>query len=87
MHMNQRAVNKVQKSIIELKSSVMKTKVLFVLVLSALITTPGFSQEKTKKELKAERKIEKQKQTEAIGQFQGISLYGQNSHASGRPVN
>ena len=44
----------------------MKTKVLFVLVLSALITTPGFSQEKTKKELKEERKIEKQKQTEAL---------------------
>jgi hypothetical protein len=44
----------------------MKTKVLFALVLSALITTPGFSQEKTKKELKEERKIEKQKQTEAL---------------------
>jgi hypothetical protein len=48
------------------KSDLMKTKVLFVLMLSALIITPGFSQEKTKKELKEERKIEKQKQTEAI---------------------
>jgi len=44
----------------------MKTKVLFVLVMSVLITTTCFSQDKTKKELKAERKIEKQKQTEAL---------------------
>jgi len=44
----------------------MKTKVLFVLVMSVLITTTCFSQDKTKKELKAERKIEKQKQTEAM---------------------
>ena len=44
----------------------MKTKVLFILALSVLITTAGFSQEKTKKELKAERKIEKQKQVEAL---------------------
>jgi hypothetical protein len=44
----------------------MKTKVLFILALSALITSPGFSQEKTKKELKEEQKIEKQKQTEAL---------------------
>ena len=48
------------------ETDIMKTKVLFVLILSALIATPGFSQEKTKKELKAERKIEKQKQTEVI---------------------
>jgi len=44
----------------------MKTKVLFILVLSAFIATSGFSQEKTKKELKAERKLEKQKQIEAM---------------------
>lgn len=44
----------------------MKVKVLIILALSALIINPGFSQEKTKKELKAERKIEKQKQTEAM---------------------
>ena len=44
----------------------MKTKVFFVLALSVLITATGFSQEKTKKELKAEKKIEKQKQTEAL---------------------
>lgn len=44
----------------------MKTKVLLLLALSVLITTAGFSQEKSKKELKAERKIEKQKQTEAL---------------------
>jgi hypothetical protein len=31
-----------------------------------LIITPGFSQKKTKKELKEERKIERQKQTEAL---------------------
>jgi len=44
----------------------MKTRVLFILALSAFITTAGFSQEKTKKELKAEKKIEKQKQVEAL---------------------
>jgi len=44
----------------------MKAKVLIILALSALIITPGFSQEKTKKELKKERKIERQKQTEAL---------------------
>jgi hypothetical protein len=44
----------------------MKTKVFFLLALTVLVITPGFSQEKTKKELKEERKVEKQKQIEAM---------------------
>ena len=44
----------------------MKTKFsTLVLILSFLITN-GFSQEKSKKELKEEKKIEKQRQTEAM---------------------
>ena len=44
----------------------MKTKISFFLVLMSLIVTSAFPQEKTKKELKEERKLEKQKQVEAM---------------------
>lgn len=44
----------------------MKPKFLLLLFLSALIVSPGISQEKTKKELKEEQKIEIQKQIEAL---------------------
>jgi hypothetical protein len=44
----------------------MGSKNLVILVLILLTETSAFSQEKTKKELKAERKIEQQKQTEAL---------------------
>jgi hypothetical protein len=44
----------------------MKTKISVLLVLMSLIMTSGFSQEKTKKEIKAEKKLEKQKQVEAM---------------------
>jgi hypothetical protein len=44
----------------------MKTKISLLLVLFALITANGFSQEKTKKQLKEEKKLEKQKQTDDL---------------------
>jgi hypothetical protein len=44
----------------------MNTKISFFLVLMSLIVTSAFPQEKTKKELKEERKLEKQKQVESM---------------------
>lgn len=44
----------------------MKTKLSFLLVLLTFITSNGFAQEKTKKQLKAERELQKQKETEAL---------------------
>jgi hypothetical protein len=44
----------------------MKTKVFCMVVFFVLIVAPVISQEKTKKELKEERKIEKQNQVEAM---------------------
>jgi hypothetical protein len=44
----------------------MYTKILILAVLSLFIVTPSFTQEKSKKQLKEEAKIEKQKQTEAM---------------------
>jgi hypothetical protein len=44
----------------------MKTKVFTLVVFFALIVAPGISQEKTKKELKEERKLEKMNLVEAL---------------------
>jgi hypothetical protein len=44
----------------------MKTKISLLLVLMSLIMATGYSQEKTKKEIKAEKKLELQKQVEAM---------------------
>ena len=44
----------------------MKTKIAALMFLMSLIMTTGYSQEKTKKEIKAEKKLEKQKQVEAM---------------------
>jgi hypothetical protein len=44
----------------------MNTKFLISMLFLLLFITNGFSQEKTKKELKEEKKIEKQRQTEAM---------------------
>lgn len=44
----------------------MKPRIYIFPVLLSLILNPGFSQEKTKKELKEEAKIEKQKQTDTL---------------------
>lgn len=52
--------------IVKINLAVMKTKVLNVVVLLVLFAAPGFPQEKTKKELKEELKLEKQKQVETM---------------------
>jgi hypothetical protein len=44
----------------------MKTKIAIAGILFSLIMSNSFSQEKSKKELKAEQKLERQKQTEAM---------------------
>ena len=44
----------------------MKTRFSIIVLILAVVITNGFSQEKTKKELKEEKKIEKQKQVEAM---------------------
>lgn len=44
----------------------MKTKNIFLVLLLSLIVTISFAQEKTRKQLKEARKIEKQKQTEIL---------------------
>ena len=44
----------------------MNTKIASLVILLALAVTTGFGQEKSKKQIKEEQKIEKQKQTEAL---------------------
>ena len=44
----------------------MNTKILILAILSLFIVNPCSAQEKSKKQLKEEAKIEKQKQTEAM---------------------
>ncbi|MBS7231486.1 DUF4251 domain-containing protein [Flavobacterium psychroterrae] len=44
----------------------MKTKLSILFVLLSILISPVFAQEKTKKELKAERDSQKQKETEAL---------------------
>lgn len=44
----------------------MKTKLSILFVFVAFLSIPGFAQEKTKKELKAEKELQQQKQTEAL---------------------
>jgi len=44
----------------------MKTKLFILLMLSCLLSFPLFAQEKTKKELKAERDLQKQKEIETL---------------------
>ena len=66
----------------------MKTNVLYLVVLFAVIVAPGFSQEKTKKELKEEKKLEKQKQVEAMVNAKEFVFIGRTALPSGmRPVN
>jgi hypothetical protein len=44
----------------------MKTKISVLIVLLSILTFPGLAQEKSKKELKAERELQKQKEIEAL---------------------
>jgi hypothetical protein len=66
----------------------MKARVsLFVLILS-FVTTTVFSQDKTRIEVKQERKIEKQKQIEAIVNSKEFIFVAQTAFPSGmKPIN
>lgn len=49
-----------------LKSNPMKAKISILVVILVLLTTTGFTQEKSKKQIKEEKKIEKQKQIDSL---------------------
>jgi hypothetical protein len=66
----------------------MKTKILLLLVLFACIGTNGYSQEKSKKELKEEKKLAVQKQTEALIDAKEFVFTGSDAYPTGyRSVN
>jgi hypothetical protein len=66
----------------------MKTKALYLAMLFLLILKPGFSQEKSKKELKEEKKIETQKQVEAMINAKEFRFVGRTALPTGmRSVN
>jgi len=44
----------------------MKTKLSILIALFSFLSIQGYSQEKTKKELKAEKELQEQKETEAL---------------------
>lgn len=54
----------------------MKTKISILAVFLALIITSGFAQEKSKKELKEEKKLEKQKQVEDMVNAKAFDFVG-----------
>jgi hypothetical protein len=62
---------------------VMKSKVTLLLIFLPLLAASGFSQEKTKKELKEEKKIEQQKQTEALVDSKEFVFVGKYAIPSG----
>jgi hypothetical protein len=66
----------------------MKTRVSTLIVMLSLLVASGFAQEKTKKELKEEKKIEQQKQTEALVNSKEFVFVGRTAIPSGmRSVN
>jgi hypothetical protein len=66
----------------------MKTKALCLLFIFVLTGLNGFSQEKTKKELKEEKKLEKQKQIEAMINAKDFIFTGRTAYPTGmRTVN
>lgn len=61
----------------------MKTKISIILLVMSFLAAPGYSQEKTKKELKEEKKIEQQKQTEALVDSKEFVFVGKFAIPSG----
>ena len=61
----------------------MKTKISIILLVLSFLAAPGYSQEKTKKELKEEKKIEQQKQTEALVDSKEFVFVGKFAIPSG----
>jgi len=66
----------------------MKTKAFYLILFFSLIGLNGFTQEKTKKELKEEKKLEKQKQIEEIINAKDFVFTGRTAFPTGmRSVN
>jgi hypothetical protein len=66
----------------------MKTKIAILGILFSFSMTSGFSQEKSRKEIKAERKLEQQKQTEAMMNAKEFVFIGKTAMPQGgRSVN
>lgn len=61
----------------------MNKKIAFTVIIFSLVSTLVFSQDKTKKELKEERKIEKQMQTEALINAKDFIFVGKTAHPTG----
>jgi hypothetical protein len=61
----------------------MKTKNIFLLLLLSLIVTSSFAQEKTRKQLREARKIEKQKQTEILVNSKEFVFVARNASPQG----
>jgi hypothetical protein len=61
----------------------MKTKILLMIFIMSFLLTSGFSQVKTKKELKAEKKLEQQKQIEALINAKEFVFEGRTAFPSG----
>lgn len=61
----------------------MKTKNIFLVLLLSLIVTSSFAQVKTRKELREDRKIEKQKQTEILVNSKEFVFVARNASPQG----
>ena len=61
----------------------MKTKILILLALVSLIVVTAFAQEKSKKQIKEEKKIEKQRQVEAMINAREFVFTGRTAMPSG----
>jgi hypothetical protein len=61
----------------------MKTKNIFLVLLLSLIVTISFAQEKTRKQLRDARKIEKQKQTEILVNSKEFVFVARNASPQG----
>jgi hypothetical protein len=61
----------------------MKTKNIFLVLLLSLVVTMSFAQEKTRKQLREVRKIEKQKQTEILVNSKEFVFVARNASPQG----
>jgi hypothetical protein len=61
----------------------MKTKNIFLVLLLSLVVTMSFAQEKTRKQLREARKIEKQKQTEILVNSKEFVFVARNASPQG----
>ncbi|TDE53057.1 DUF4251 domain-containing protein [Flavobacterium sp. GT3P67] len=66
-----------------LKLHIMKTKVAVLLIFLSLLMTTGYAQEKSKRQLREGRKIEKQKQTAALVESKEFVFIGRTALPQG----